>query len=449
MSAPLNLVDSVPLVALALFALVLVGIAGLTHTVLTRNQPSSVDSARFLVISMNGFLVALSAYMPILISRWLHDKMLVFRICTLLHIGLVIWAYRWRKSHPDINKPLDRMRHESQYPKIFSRFLVFLLFTFAILNLLSWPIQANQTFYELLLVSSFAGALLHFVNLVVFRIEDNLTLENPINEGWEAVIYASPDDNHKVLKLFNFYNRSWAENEVQMTKAAAQAGLPCPAVYTNVVEINGRFGFYMEKIDGKAFENQGVYGFSKKSRELSQEFAQFHVKLHEIRGVQLPIKFKDVAHTSIENAAELTNAEKDQVIEVLDSLPDGDRVYHGDFHPGNVMRRDDNGELVIVDWVRVMTGHPLADVARASMILSTAWLEYFPVVRRAVRVSITRFIRLYEETYFSASGIEPQTIEPWRLVVAAMIMGEEPIDPKQTRYLAKIVRKYLRQTHIS
>ncbi|TMA37195.1 MAG: aminoglycoside phosphotransferase family protein, partial [Deltaproteobacteria bacterium] len=44
---------------------------------------------------------------------------------------------------------------------------------------------------------------------------------------------------------------------------------------------------------------------------------------------------------------------------MLETLPDGDQLCHGDMHPGNIMlsRR---GPMVI-DWTNARRGHPAAD----------------------------------------------------------------------------------------
>ena len=51
------------------------------------------------------------------------------------------------------------------------------------------------------------------------------------------------------------------------------------------------------------------------------------------------------------------------------SLPDGDRLSHGDFHPANILM--DGDEPVIIDWSNVTRGDPAADVARTLVILES------------------------------------------------------------------------------
>ena len=436
--------DSTTLIALSFFALVLVGVAGTTHALLSTTQTSSVDRARFVVIGMFGMVMVVAAYLPILVARWIEDTSLVFRICTFLFFCLWLGMSRWRDSFEEIKKALDRMLRESVYPRAFTTLLRLIALVLVILNIVAWPLEANQGFYELLLIFAIIDSILYYINLVVFRIVDSTILENPINAGWEAVIYDVPDDPGKVLKLFNFYDKSAAENEVNMTKAVSEAGLPSPTIYGDVIELNDRFGFYMEKIDGSAFANQGIYSPTKAAHKLSEEFAQFHAELHAKEGIVMPLNFVDVATTSIRKAARLSEDEKQQILQVLKELPVGDRVYHGDFHPGNVMRRNDTGELVIIDWVRVMNGHPLADVARTHIMLSTAWLEFPLLYRRLLRYFLQGFVRRYTDAYLEATEFTTADFQPWVAVAAAMRLGEPHGKASVSRHLAQLVKKYLK-----
>src|SRR3546814_7594415 len=52
---------------------------------------------------------------------------------------------------------------------------------------------------------------------------------------------------------------------------------------------------------------------------------------------------------------------------ILDALPDGDRLCHGDYHPGNVI--ETAGGPVVIDWPAVTRGHPDADYARTLLLL--------------------------------------------------------------------------------
>ena len=54
-------------------------------------------------------------------------------------------------------------------------------------------------------------------------------------------------------------------------------------------------------------------------------------------------------------------------LEALNGLPDGDRLCHGDFHPGNCIIGDDG--MRVIDWPNAYAGDPDADVARTLLTL--------------------------------------------------------------------------------
>jgi Ser/Thr protein kinase RdoA (MazF antagonist) len=59
---------------------------------------------------------------------------------------------------------------------------------------------------------------------------------------------------------------------------------------------------------------------------------------------------------------------------VLDRLPDGDRVCHGDYHPGNVLLAADR--TAVIDWVCAARGAAEADHDRTLLLLR--WADPLP-----------------------------------------------------------------------
>ena len=52
---------------------------------------------------------------------------------------------------------------------------------------------------------------------------------------------------------------------------------------------------------------------------------------------------------------------KNSLLKVMDSLPEDDRLCHGDFHPDNIMIS--GNDAIVIDWIDASRGNPLADVA--------------------------------------------------------------------------------------
>ncbi len=57
---------------------------------------------------------------------------------------------------------------------------------------------------------------------------------------------------------------------------------------------------------------------------------------------------RDLVRRKIDTAAELPVELADFALEKLDGLPDGDRLCHGDLHPGNLLLGRDGP--AVIDW---------------------------------------------------------------------------------------------------
>ena len=108
-------------------------------------------------------------------------------------------------------------------------------------------------------------------------------------------------------------------------------------------------------------------------------------------------------------------------------IPDGDRLCHGDFHPLNVMLH--RGRAVVIDWVDVTCGNPLADVARTAVLLHgvangasenktnrAAWIEM---------LAMRWYTRIYLQRYFALQPGGEDEYRRWRPIVAAGRMSED------------------------
>ena len=121
---------------------------------------------------------------------------------------------------------------------------------------------------------------------------------------------------------------------------------------------------------------------------------------------------------------------REKVVEQLDMLETGDRLLHGDFHPDNVMLTPGRKgfQPVIIDWPDATRGHPLADVARTSLLMQVGGLPQQPILRALVGLVRTAIHRVYLNTYFKLSPYPRAALEAWRLPVtfARLSEGIEP-----------------------
>ena len=98
----------------------------------------------------------------------------------------------------------------------------------------------------------------------------------------------------------------------------------------------------------------------------------------------------------------------------LASMPEGERLCHGDFHPLNILGPP--GSEILVDWLDAMRGDPAADVCRSFVLIR----HVAPEVAAA-----------YVETYAGVSGEGVEKIRRWLPFVAAARLAEGVPDEEE------------------
>ena len=101
----------------------------------------------------------------------------------------------------------------------------------------------------------------------------------------------------------------------------------------------------------------------------------------------------------------------------LDSLPDGDRLNHGDFHPANIMRND--GGYATIDWSNATRGPAEADYIRSYMMCTLGDLPPgSPSLIRTMARFGRRILRnIYSRSYRRILKPDPRAVQAWRLPV--------------------------------
>jgi aminoglycoside phosphotransferase (APT) family kinase protein len=127
------------------------------------------------------------------------------------------------------------------------------------------------------------------------------------------------------------------------------------------------------------------------------------------------------------------------VLTLLSSLPDGQNVCHGDFHPGNVLLTDQGP--VVIDWMTACSGSPWADVARSSLILQVGAKAAGRQVHPILRIFIKLFHRLYLQRYLALASSPRVDGERWMPVIAAARLNENIIPERDA--LIKTIQKGL------
>ncbi len=223
-----------------------------------------------------------------------------------------------------------------------------------------------------------------------------------------------------VVKLFRqSMGRSSVEGEARAARVARAAGLPTPVV-GDLITVHGRPGLVYERVNGPsmfALLEQRPWRIIDFARRLARLHALMHAE--DIEAGLPPLRRK--LEYKLRHAPTLPESVRSAALTALESMPDGQRLCHGDFHPGNVMMPVE-GETII-DWADAAIGRPLADVARAALIMQAAVVSGFienPLLRRMARF----FPHLYLRFYFRLRPGGRQEYRAWFPIVAAARLSE-------------------------
>jgi len=170
-----------------------------------------------------------------------------------------------------------------------------------------------------------------------------------------------------VLKLFlHDYPASLIDREIAGTRAANAAGIPS-ARLEDVVTVADRRGLVLERVRGQTM-------LSVLGREPAHVlryavlFAELQSQLHGCHVSDLPSYREDVARRVAR--AGVSASIRSDTLAMLERLPDGDMLCHGDLHPDNVLLTDRGPR--IIDWSFAGAGQPAADAAQSALLLRIA-----------------------------------------------------------------------------
>lgn len=256
-------------------------------------------------------------------------------------------------------------------------------------------------------------------------------LSSPIALGRTAEVY-NWDDGH-ILKLYHAWcPPHWVEQEARVARVIAAAGIPTPGA-GEIVEVDGRRGIVYERVTGVSMLDdmrRRPWLLLRHARDLAALQAQFHrLTIPDLHG------YRDGLVTSIQHAPHLSAAQRDRTLTVLETLPDGTALCHGDFHPGNVLITGRGP--VVIDWMTACLGSPWADVARTSMILTIGVKAAGDQVSPFIRSASGLFHRTYLNHYRRLRADGQGELERWLPVIAAARLAEQ-IEPERAALLHMI-----------
>jgi len=226
-------------------------------------------------------------------------------------------------------------------------------------------------------------------------------------------VYRSGDSAVKVFD--EGYSKADVLNEALNHARVEQTGLNVPKLL-EVTTIDGRWAIVTEFIKGKTLEKLMADNPDRLAQYMEQLVdLQIEVFAHKAPSLA---NLKSKMNRKISMTAELDATARYELHTRLDSMPDHDKVCHGDFNPSNIIVPA-SGPAYILDWSHATQGNAAADVA-----MTYLWFWLNGDIKGA---------EMYLDLYCRKSDTARQYIQKWMPLVAAAHLAESR--PEQQEFL--------------
>jgi Ser/Thr protein kinase RdoA (MazF antagonist) len=258
-----------------------------------------------------------------------------------------------------------------------------------------------------------------------------------IAEGREAEMFAWEEGT--ILRLLrDAGGQQWLQREAAAMKTARDRGVRVPTVHS-LTTVMGRPGLVMERIEGPDLLTL-VGRRPWKVFWVGRVTGEMHARLHAATGSSKIPSLRETLREWIGSSDRMPRHLAEFALDILNGLPDGDRLCHGDFHPGNILMAGKTP--VVIDWTNAKRGDAAGDVARSLVVLSIG--EPPPGTSTALRllthVGRRLLMSAYLRAYRRARPLDMELVERWVVAQAAARLAFDLI-PEEERPLRRLLEE--------
>ncbi len=230
-------------------------------------------------------------------------------------------------------------------------------------------------------------------------------LNQPIVERKTKTVYR---DGNKIIKLFvENYSKSAILNEALIQSRVEENTDLKMSRLLEVTKIENRWALITEYVEGTPLDVL-MQQYPEKEDEYLNLFVDIQLEVLSKRVPSLN-RIKDKYRRRLENANNLNDNIKYELLQRLEGMKNHDKLCHGDFNPSNIIINED-GRYSIIDWAHATQGNASADVARTFLIFSMDGKK--------------DLAEKYLELFSKKSNIDRQLIQRWIPIVAAIRLSK-------------------------
>lgn len=185
-----------------------------------------------------------------------------------------------------------------------------------------------------------------------------------IAQGGEADIFNFDED--KVLRVLRKASGKTFETEKLLFPILAEYHINVPMIY-EYIKIEGLPAQIMQKVVGNTMLERIQQHPFKLIQEI-KKFAGMHAQLLEIESNCELSSIDKTFHHFITQPSNLDEKLIDFVLKMMKELPINNYICHGDFHPRNILVRDN--EYFIIDWSGAYRSNFVSDIAHTYLLMT-------------------------------------------------------------------------------
>ena len=225
-----------------------------------------------------------------------------------------------------------------------------------------------------------------------------------IGRGGVGVVYRLDEDT--IIKVFRKgTTMPELENEINMAKEAFVMGMPT-AISFDIVRVGSQYGLVYELLNADTL-SACLKREPERLEELAKLYAGLFRQLHSIevpQGSHIPSALENEMNAIKHIGRYFDQESLDMLMEIVKSIPKGNRLLHCDLQSKNAMLQGD--ELMLIDMGEVGYGHPLMDLGHSYSAMVSLLGDYDQIIGVSRDLGSQLWMRMIHHYFEGASEEE-------------------------------------------